>query len=78
MEYKIIFSDKEKEDAFDVIAGLYFNRNFGSVSKADFETLLFSIYIEHLIDNNLPYDDFSMSNSLGISESRIRTLKERK
>lgn len=78
MEYKIIFSDKEKEDAFDVIAGLYFNRNFGSVSKADFETLLFSIYIEHLIDNNLPYDDYSMSNSLGISESRIRTLKERK
>ena len=48
MEYKIIFSDKEKEDAFDVIAGLYFNRNFGSVSKADFETLLFSIYIEYV------------------------------
>lgn len=78
MNYSNSFSDKEKLAAFDKIAGLYFDRNFGSVSKADFETLMFSIYIEHLLDNDLPYDDYTMSNSLGISESRIRTLKERK
>lgn len=78
MDYSDSFSDKEKIAAFDKIAGLYFDRNFGSVSKADFETLMFSIYIEHLLDNELPYDDYTMSNSLGISESRIRTLKERK
>lgn len=72
------FSVEEKADAFDSISELYFDRNFGSTSKSDFETLLFSIYIEHLIKNGLPYDDYIMSKTLGITEKRVRALKERK
>lgn len=72
------FSEQEKQAAFDKIAELYYNRNFGETTKSDFETLLFSIYIEHLMDNDLASDDYTMSIQLGISESRIRTLKERK
>ncbi|MCD7959658.1 MAG: hypothetical protein LUF89_09380 [Ruminococcus sp.] len=72
------FSSAEKEKAFDAIADLYYNRNFGTMTKADFETLLFSIYLEHLLDNHLPCDDYTMSIALGVSETRIRTLKERK
>lgn len=72
------FSVEEKAEAFDSISELYFDRNFGSTSKSDFETLLFSIYIEHLIKNGLPYDDYIMSKTLGITETRVRALKERK
>lgn len=75
---EMAFSEQEKRAAFDKIAELYYNRNFGETTKSDFETLLFSIYIEHLMDNGLDSDDYTMSIQLGISESRIRTLKERK
>ena len=72
------FSDPEIRSAFAMIAAAYYNRNFGTMAKADFETLLFSIYIEHCLDNDLPYDDHTLSRALGISQSRVRTLKERK
>ena len=72
------FDNKEKIGLFDKLAENYFNHNFGSMSKMDFETLLFSEYIEHCIKNNKPYDDYSLSKQLGITQSRIRAFKERK
>lgn len=72
------FSQEEKVEIFDKIEKNYFVRNFGSMSKTDFETLLFSEYIEHCIKNKLPFDDYSLSKELGITQSRIRALKERK
>lgn len=72
------FSQEEKIAIFDKIEQHYFIRNFGSMTKADFETLLFSEYIEHRIKNRLPFDDYSLSKELGITQSRIRALKERK
>lgn len=72
------FTDKEKIGLFDKIEELYFRRNFGSVSKADFETLLFSEFIECCINHNEPFDDYSLSKALGITQTRIRSLKERK
>ena len=74
----MVFDDSEKIAIFDKIAQQYFNRNFGSMSKSDFETLLFSEYIEHCLRNNIPFDDYSLSKELGITQSRIRSLKERK
>lgn len=72
------FSNDAKCTAFDKIARRYYNRNFGTMSKMDFETMLFDIYIDHLLDNSLPFDDHSMSKALGISQSKIRSLKVRK
>lgn len=72
------FTEKEKISLFDKIEELYFRRNFGSVSKADFETLLFSEFIECCINHNEPFDDYSLSKALGITQTRIRSLKERK
>ena len=43
------FSNEEKIALFDKISALYYNKNFGSTSKSDFETLLFSEYIEHCL-----------------------------
>jgi len=72
------FTPEEKIEIFNKIEQHYFIRNFGSMSKTDFETLLFSEYIEHCIKNKLPFDDYSLSKELGITQSRIRALKERK
>ena len=72
------FTPEEKIRIFDKIEQHYFARNFGSMTKTDFETLLFSEYIEHRIKNKLPFDDYSLSKELGITQSRIRSLKERK
>ena len=74
----MMFTPKEKIRIFNKIEQHYFIRNFGSMTKSDFETLLFSEYIEHRIRNNLPFDDYSLSKELGITQSRIRVLKERK
>ena len=72
------FSNEEKQACFDKISELYFCKNFGSTSKADLEVLLFSEYIGHCISAGEPYDDYTLSKQLGITQSRVRTLKERK
>ncbi|MCR5701133.1 MAG: hypothetical protein K6G76_03190 [Lachnospiraceae bacterium] len=72
------FSEDEKKRLFDDIMDMYFHRNFGTISKTDFETYIFSYYIEHLLDNDLPYDDYTLGKDLGITQSKVRSLKERK
>ena len=57
---------------------MYFRKNFGSTSKADLEVLLFSVYIEHCIREKECFDDYTLSKELGITQARVRTLKERK
>ena len=74
----IDFTNDEIISAFNQISDRYFNRNFGMMSKADFETLLFHIYIEHLLNNNLNFDDYSISKDLGISQAKVRSLKIKK
>ena len=74
----IDFSTDEKCALFDKIEKMYFERNFGSVTKSDFETFLFSEYIEHCLEHQKPYDDYTLSKTGGITQSRVRTLKERK
>ena len=73
-----MFNTEEKAKAFDRIAERFYKRNFSTLSKTDMDTLMFDIYIEQLLDKGLPHDDYNMSKALGISQSRIRTLKVRK
>lgn len=72
------FSQKEKEDFFQDLLSMYFHKNFGSVSKADLELYLFSFYLNHLMREGKEYDDYTLSKDLGLTQSRIRSLKERK
>ena len=74
----MLFEESERDSLIGKIEELYFNKNFGSVSKADFELVLFSAYIEHLISSETDFDDYTLSKALGISQSRVRSLKERK
>lgn len=73
-----MLTDQEKQEGFDRIAEHFYNRNFGTMSKADLETLLFDIYIEHLLNHGECFDDHTMSKTLGISQSRVRNLKIKK
>lgn len=72
------FTTEEKCALFDKLEQMYFCQNFGSTSKSDLEVFLFSEYIEHCLNTGEPYDDYSLSKILGISQSRIRALKEKK
>lgn len=68
------FSKSEIDQAFRMISARYFERNFGTMAKTDFETLLFSIYIEHLLDNNQPFDDYAMSRHWGLRKVKYGRL----
>lgn len=81
--YKELFPDAEsKAAAFDRIAAQYYAANFGRMTKADFETLLFDLYLEQILQtddmNFQKYSDFRLSKELGIPQSRVLKLKEKK
>lgn len=82
-KYNELFNnDKAKAEAFDKIAEHYYNINFGSMSKSDFDLLMFSIYIDRILENdenNLDdYSEYTLSKDLGITQSRVSSLKVRK
>ena len=52
-------------------AGLFTNR-FGTFAKADFEILMFSIYLDML---EKPARDYDISIELGLTESKVRLLR---
>lgn len=75
-------SSEEKAAAFDRIAEHFYNGNFGQMSKGDLETLMFHLYIERILaqsEEDFPtYSDFRLSKELGISQSRVSSLKVKK
>lgn len=83
MQYQKLFPDEaSKAKAFDQIAQKYYWGNFGQLQKSDFETLLFSIYLERVLDSSekeiFSYSDYELSKYLGIPQSKVRTLKIKK
>ncbi len=49
-----------------------FSKRFGTFSKADFEILMFTIYLDML---DSPAKDYNISIDLGITESKVRQLR---
>lgn len=77
----------KKAEYFDKIAGLFYENNFGASSKSEVELLMFSIFmdemIEHTKDDNGVLDykecsDFKMAEMLGIPQQKIKSLKIKK
>ena len=82
-QYNDLFPDKEaKAAAFDRLAGRYYLQNFGTFPKAEIDLLMFDAYLERLYaqedatEND--FSDYTLSKLLGITQSRVRSLKERK
>ena len=81
--YNQLFSSVEdKANAFDKIAEKYYCMNFGSLSKGDLDVLMFSIYIEKILDRGpsdfSSYSDYNLSKQLGITQARVSNLKVKK
>ncbi len=85
--YKGLFPDdedgrKRKAKAFDMLADAYYMGNFGSMQKSDIDLIMFSNYLEAVLDqcgnDSAQCSDYNLSKYLGITQNRIRTLKERK
>ena len=49
-----------------------FTRRFGSFSKADYEILMFSIYLDMQTE---PVRDYDISIALGMTETKVRSLR---
>lgn len=74
-KYGELFSPEDKTAAFDMVAEQFYERNFGRMTKSDFETLMFNLYIERCMKTGKCYDDYTLSKELGITQSRVRSLK---
>lgn len=74
--------DTTKAKAFDEIAKQYYFCNFGTMQKADIDVLLFSLYLNQILDqteeNMQTYSDYTLSKYLGIPQSRVSALKVKK
>ena len=82
-QYNKLFPDAEtKAKAFDMIAEEVYFCNFGRMSKSDMETLLFSLYIDRILDSAeadfSAYSDYTLSKYLGITQSKVSNLKVKK
>lgn len=73
-------NDCSKTNAFEIIANQYYFTNSGTTSKTEIDLLLFSIFFEKLEEayreNPEQHSDYEISHLLGISQNRVRTLKE--
>ncbi len=87
--YKNYIDKIDKEKAFDELAKLFYDRNFGSASKSDIELLMFKFLIGSMqannssatgntIDQYIECSDYKISKILGITQQRVRNLKVKK
>lgn len=77
---------EKKAEAFDKIADMFYNRNFGAASKAETELLMFSILMDGMIqkysrDNVMDMNacsDYTIAKMLGVKQSSVKNLKLKK
>lgn len=83
MKY-VEFTDEDKIRFFDEISKKFYNANFGTLSKSEFELMMFRFYLEKLIsvnrfkDGTINYvkcSDYKISKDLGITQQRVKNLK---
>ena len=81
--YDELFPDEAtKARAFDEIAKQYYFCNFGTMQKTDIDVLLFSLYLNRILDQTeedmQTYSDYILAKYLGIPQSRVSALKVKK
>lgn len=85
LKYQELFGEgttEAKAEAFDKIAACYYYGNFGTMQKSNLDTLMFSIYIEQILkkseDDMRSYSRYNLSKWLGITQSKVDSLKVKK
>ena len=77
---------EKKAEAFDKIAEMFYDRNFGATSKSEIELLMFSILMDGMIHKYSNGDvldmnacsDYNIAKMLGIKQSAVKNLKLKK
>lgn len=86
-EYERLSEQFDKAKAFDALAALFYDRNFGSATKSEIDLLMFSFYLDATIaahtneQNVLDYtqvSDYQIGQQLGITPEKVRNLKVKK
>lgn len=67
----------QQNELLEDIDRLYFNQNFGTLSKSDFELLLFHHYMEELSNKGENRTNYDIAKQLGITVQRVTGLKEK-
>ena len=84
--FDIYSMDTAKKAAmFDKIADMFYKQNFGTTSKSEVELLMFSIFMDEMIEtyadkttNVLNYNacsDYNIGKMLGIPQEKVRRSK---
>ena len=68
-----VLGNLEKHCMVRIAEAELFTKQFGSFTKADYEALMFTIYLDSLPDE--PVYDYIISRQLGITESKVRSLR---
>lgn len=83
MKY-VEFTNDDKIKFFNEISECFYSANFGTLSKSEFELMMFRFYIEKMItantleDGTIDYSkcsDYKISKDLGITQQRVKNLK---
>lgn len=77
-----LFDDESKIEAFDFFFDVIKSSGFGSLSKADYDLLVFSIIVNKMYkDSDGDYSlvsNYNISKLLEITQTRVASLKEKK
>lgn len=67
-------SIEQKARFFDELAKRFYNRNFGTVTKAEFDLMMFHFYFEPHKNKFEKPSTYAISKALGITQERVRNL----
>lgn len=65
------------EESFIKVAKHYYNKNFGTMTKSDFELLMFTILYEKLDEKKKNVTSISLALDLGITVTKVDNLLEK-
>lgn len=74
MNYENLFSG---QPSFLELAKHYYNKNFGTMTKTEFEFLMFTILYKELEKNSGDISDVALGFELGISPKKVNAMKEK-
>lgn len=71
-------SEPNELDFYRDFYNMFYDKNFGSLSRTDIDTFLFAVYYRIQAGlNPALLDDYTLSHELGITETKVRNLKVR-
>ena len=82
----INFTDAEKAEYFDILSNMFYDHNFGTLSKAEIDLMMFRFYLNKRVRDNINSEgvvnynnisDFRIAKELGLTPNRVRNLKVR-